>query len=67
VQRDLPEENEKKLRQLCEAGDDLELLRELLKLPKFPINDPYVTFLRGDERSLEKNPQTVSRIDRRVR
>jgi hypothetical protein len=54
AQRDLPEENEKKLRQLCEAGDDLELLRELLKLPKFPINDPYVAFLRRDERALEK-------------
>ena len=54
AQRDLPEENEKKLRQLCEAGDDLELLRELLKLPKFPINDPYVSFLRRDERALEK-------------
>jgi len=67
VQRDLPEENEKKLRQLCEAGDDLELLRELLKLPKFPINDPYVAFLRRDERALEKNPQTVSRIARRIR
>jgi hypothetical protein len=57
----------KKLRQLCEAGDDLELLRELLKLPKFPINDPYVAFLRREERALEKNPQTGSRIARRVR
>jgi hypothetical protein len=36
-------------------------------LPKFPINDPYVAFLRKNEHFLEYNPQTVNRIAKRIR
>jgi hypothetical protein len=42
--------------------DNLELVSILLKLKKFPIKNSYVAFLRKDETSLLRNPQTVNRL-----
>lgn len=47
--------------------DRFRLIRSLLKLKKFPVDDPYVGFLRKKDIFLEYNPQTTGRIIQRVR
>lgn len=42
--------------------NNVELLKHLLRLKKFPIKDSYVSFLRMDPGSILRNPQTVNRI-----
>ena len=39
-----------------------ELLLELLKFKRFPVDDPYVGFFRKDKTAIKRNPQTVKRI-----
>lgn len=43
------------------------LIREFLKLEKFPIDDPYIGVLRMDPELLDKNPMTVNRIGNKLR
>lgn len=43
-------------------GDDAGLLRTLLRLKKFPFNDPYIGFLRKNPSEIMHSPQTTSRI-----
>jgi len=43
-----------------------ELIAELLKLPRFPIDDPYVVSLRRAQFLLDKNPKTIERIGKRL-
>lgn len=38
------------------------MIKELLKLPKFPIDDPYIASLRRHSSLLSKNPETIERI-----
>ena len=45
-----------------EPKEDILLLRELLKLKKFPIDNSYIAFLRKDEQAIYKNPVIVSKI-----
>lgn len=47
-------------------GDSFGLVSALLKLKKFPIDDPYVPYLREDEAARNVNPNTVSRIAKRL-
>lgn len=49
-----------------ESGDDISLLRCLLRLEKFPIKDSYVDFLRKYDKGIENNPRTVARICKAV-
>lgn len=42
--------------------DNTELLKNMLRLKKFPIKDSYISFLRMDSDSISRNPQTVNRI-----
>lgn len=44
----------------------LKLIKKLLKLSKFPLDDPYIASLRKYPYLLEKNPKTVSRIGKRL-
>jgi Tsp45I type II restriction enzyme len=46
--------------------DNLELLKNLLKLDLFPIKDSYVAYLKRDKAAIERNPQTVNRICGRI-
>src|SRR3989344_900377 len=43
-----------------------ELIKELLKFPKFPIDDPYVASIRRHPHLLDKNPETIKRIGSRL-
>ncbi len=66
-ERTLSKEKISELRQLYEGKKDIELLYALLDLPKFPLNDPYIAFLRRKKDSIQNNPETVKRITLRIR
>ncbi len=46
--------------------DALSLVKVLLKLSKFPVDDIYVGFLRQDKGAIGVNPETVNRIAKRL-
>lgn len=46
--------------------DNVELLKNLLKLNLFPIKDSYVAYLKRDKTSLERNPATAARLSGRL-
>ncbi len=60
-----PAEQEK-IKDLFNRKRAKELINELLKLDRFPIDDPYVGFLRKDKGAINKNPKTVKRISNRL-
>ncbi|MCB5245822.1 MAG: hypothetical protein WC179_01165 [Candidatus Cloacimonadaceae bacterium] len=65
--RPIPIETKKTLEAAFSSDDNVALLIELLKLPKFPVNDPYVAFLRKNPKFITYNPATVNRIAQKVR
>jgi len=67
TEREIDPEIQKELQQSYMAADDITLIRKLLRLPKFPINDPYVAFFRKNDIFLEYNPQTAKRIAMQIR
>lgn len=67
IWRPIPNETKKTLESVFQSDDNVALFVELLKLPKFPINDPYVAFLRKNPKFITDNPETVNRIVRKVR
>lgn len=67
TEREIPEGIKGRLKEIYNEGDDIKLIKELLKLPKFPVKDPYVAFLRKREVFIEYNPKTVRRIAKRIR
>lgn len=64
--RGMPEEIKAKVKKAFNGRDETELIKMLLKLPKFPINDPYIASLRRHPHLLEKNPKTIERIGKRL-
>lgn len=45
-----------------EEKDNVNLVKQLLKLDLFPIKDSYVAYLKRDEASIDRNPNTINRI-----
>jgi len=66
AKRQLPTGVRREIVDAYEARDGLALIRALIKLPKFPIKDPYVAFLRKKLDFLTLNPDTVGRIAQRL-
>lgn len=64
--RQISKTTEEEIRKLFQEGDLKKLLYELLKLPKFPLEDPYIPCLRRFPELLEKNPETEKRICARL-
>ena len=62
VSKELPT----KLRKAFKGGDREDLIKTLLKFPKFPIDDPYIASFRRYPYLLEKNPETIKRIGDRI-
>lgn len=60
--RDINQNQWKEIEIAFAKKDNLELVSALLKLKKFPIKNSYVSFLRKNEESLLRNPQTVNRL-----
>ena len=46
--------------------DNLELLKNLLKLDLFSIKTSYIDYLKRDKTAIERKPQTVNRVCGRI-
>jgi hypothetical protein len=64
--RDVPDDIKEIIKNAFEKRDSITLIKELLKLPKFPIDDPYIASLRRHQSLLEKNPKTIERISEKL-
>lgn len=64
--RDIPENTKKEIRRVFRSGNQISLIKELLKLPRFPIDDPYIASLRKHPFLLQNNPRTIKRINKRL-
>jgi len=65
--RSLTAEKRKILKEAFNFKDDNRLIMELVKLKKFPIKDPYVAFLRKNQKFIDYNPRTIKRICEHIR
>ncbi len=64
--RDIKEDLIREIKNAYNKKDELKVLKSLLKLPKFPIEHPYVSILRNHPYLIEKNRGVVSKIARRL-
>ncbi len=55
-------DQEREIKQAFKTKNKKKLITTLLNLERFPIDDPYIGFLRRDKSALDKNPKTLSRI-----
>jgi hypothetical protein len=62
VNRELTAEQTNLIINLYERKKGFDLFITLLDLEIFPLKDSYVSYLRRDRSSIERNPETVSRI-----
>lgn len=46
--------------------NNIQLVKELIKLDLFPIKDSYVAYLKRDKNAIERNPRTINRISGRI-
>ena len=64
--RQIPETLKKEIQKAFKDKNKVELIKKLLKLPKFPIDDPYIASIRRHPFLLQKNPETIERITRKL-
>lgn len=64
--RDLDKELWSKIEDSFYKNDNVDLIKNLLKLELFPIKDSYVAYLKRDKNSILRNPQTVNRLSWRI-
>ncbi len=62
----LVKEEKNEIERAFKTKNKEKLISALLKLERFPIDDPYVGFFRHDKTSLSRNPKTVERIGGRL-
>lgn len=60
--RDIDSKLWRNIEKAFEQRNNVELLKNLLKLGLFPIKDSYVAYLKRDKSSLERNPATVNHL-----
>ena len=60
--RDLSGESCRAIEMHFSNKNNVELIKELLKLELFPVKDSYIPYLRRDKAAIERNPNTVNRI-----
>jgi hypothetical protein len=66
TERKIPAEVKEELKERYKSRDNIALIKSVLRLPKFPVKDPYVAFLRKKNVFIEYNPITVNRIAERI-
>lgn len=54
------------LKKALKKKNKKDLIKVLLRFPKFPIDDPYIASLRRHPFLLERNPRTIKRIGERL-
>ena len=64
--RKISPEEEEKIRKIFASRNKKKLISALLDLKRFPIDDPYIGFLRKDRKALDKNPKTVRRLGKKL-
>jgi hypothetical protein len=64
--RTVPDSIKKEIQRAFRDKNKIYLIKELLKLPKFPIDDPYIASLRRHPSLLSKNPETIERISKKL-
>jgi len=64
--RQIPETLKKEIQKAFNDKNKIELIKKLLKLPKFPIDDPYIASIRRYPFLLQKNPETIERITKKL-
>lgn len=64
--RDIKEDIIKEIKNAYRKKDKIQVLKALFKLPKFPIEHPYVSILRNHSHLIEKNKKVVSKISNRL-
>lgn len=66
ISRIITDDLQSKLVEAFKSHKGLNLIKELLKFPRFPIDDPYLASLRRHPILLEKNPATIKRISQKL-
>lgn len=66
IKRRIDAEAKSAITNAFKIGDKKELILTLLRLDRFPIDDPYIGFIRKDKDALDKNPETFKRINKRL-
>src|SRR3989344_2606616 len=66
IGRDIKNDLKIKTEIAFETKNEKELIKELFKFSKFPLNDPYVASLRKCPELLDKNPETKQRLGKRL-
>lgn len=64
--REINPEERKRIKEIFTRRNKKKLISILLDLKRFPIDDPYIGFLRRNRKALDKNPKTVRRIGKRL-
>ena len=64
--RQISEETKETIKNAFKTMSKSLLVKALLTLPKFPIDDPYISSLRKYPSLLDKNPKTIERIGERL-
>jgi hypothetical protein len=64
IEREVPSEILKIIKKAYESRDPFQLVKTLLevKIERFPIDHPFIPFLKMNKIAIEKNPQTVKKI-----
>ena len=66
IVRGVPADIKKEIQKAFKTKNKIHLIKELLRLPKFPIDDPYIASLRRHPFLLQKNPETIERISKKL-
>ena len=66
LERDITQEEKNKIKEELKSKNRKGLISVLLNLERFPIDDPYIGFLRKDKDAINKNPKTIKRIGDRL-
>ncbi len=64
--RTIPEEIKNEIKLSIKNKNRTALIEVLLKLPRFPVDDPYIAALRSHSHLFKKNPKTIKRIGNKL-
>lgn len=64
--RDISEEVMTEIKRAFTDKDSIKIIKSLLKLPKFPIDHPYISIIRKHPYLIEKNKKAIEKIVERL-
>ncbi len=64
--RDISEEILTEVKRAFKSKDSIQIIKSLLKLPKFPIDHPYISIIRNHPYLIEKNKKAIEKIVERL-